>query len=112
MGFAVHLRPACRRACASLGLALGLLLATPAAGAGDFEIVKITADKVWRLDKRTGEISVCSLGEFQPVCVPAKETASQATLIKRNRAYYVARRPLRSIVVVRPAHGHKARKWR
>ncbi|MBL6933569.1 MAG: hypothetical protein ISR45_11510, partial [Rhodospirillales bacterium] len=45
---------------------LGLGFITPPAvaadeGAGNFEIMKATADKIWRLNKKTGEISICTL---------------------------------------------------
>lgn len=108
--FAVNFRPARRRPCASVAVAFGLLLAAPPVfAAGDFEIVTATADKVWRLNKRTGEISICSLEGTQLVCTPAKESAAGAVLVKRKRVYYGAWRPF---IVVKPMHGAKPRKWK
>jgi len=43
---------------------------------GDFEIVKATADKVWRLNRRTGEIAVCGMEGTRLVCAVAQETAA------------------------------------
>jgi Ethanolamine utilization protein EutJ (predicted chaperonin) len=42
--------------------------------AGDYEIVKATADKVWRLNRRTGEIAVCGMEGTRLVCAVAQET--------------------------------------
>jgi hypothetical protein len=90
-----------------------LFAAPPAAvAADDFEIVRATADKVWRLDKRTGEISICSFEGTQLVCSPARESAAGAVLVKRNRVYYVATKPWRPIVVAKPMHGAKPLKWK
>jgi hypothetical protein len=41
---------------------------------GDYEIVKATADKVWRLNRRTGEIAVCGMEGSRLVCAVAQET--------------------------------------
>ena len=41
--------------------------------AGNFQIMKATADKVWRLNKNTGEISVCSLDGERMVCTSSSE---------------------------------------
>ncbi len=49
-------------------------------GGGDYEIVKATADKVWRLNKRTGEIAVCGLEGTRPVCASAQETSGGKAL--------------------------------
>lgn len=53
------------------------LLASPAIAAGseegNFQIMKATADKVWRLNKATGEISVCSLDGERLVCSSSTE---------------------------------------
>ncbi len=43
-------------------------------GGGDYEIIKATPDKVWRLNKRTGEIAVCAVEGTQLVCAAAQET--------------------------------------
>ncbi|MBM3566921.1 MAG: hypothetical protein FJX42_12505 [Alphaproteobacteria bacterium] len=43
---------------------------------GDFEIVKATADKVWRLNKRTGEIAVCGIEGTRLICAGAQETTA------------------------------------
>ena len=108
----MNFRPARLRPCAPVAVVLGLLFAAPPAdAAGDFEIVTATADKVWRLDKRTGEISICSFEGAQLVCTPAKESAG-AVLVKRSRVYYGAINPWRPIIVVKPAHGARPRKWK
>ena len=41
---------------------------------GDYEIIKATADRVWRLNKRTGEIAACAVEGTQLVCAVAQET--------------------------------------
>lgn len=45
------------------------------AASGDYEIVKATADKVWRLNRRTGEIAVCGMEGARLICAVAQETA-------------------------------------
>jgi len=40
---------------------------------GNFQIMKATADKVWRLNKLSGEISVCSLDGERLVCSSSTE---------------------------------------
>jgi len=55
---------------------LGLcFLALPAAAQveSNFEIMKATANKVWRLNKSTGEIAVCSLDGERLVCTSSSE---------------------------------------
>lgn len=49
-------------------------------GGGDFEIVKATADKVWRLNKRTGEIAVCGIEGTRLICAVAQESAGGKAL--------------------------------
>jgi len=61
-----------------LTVMFGLGLMTPRAVAeetetGNFQIMKATADKVWRLNKNTGEISVCSLDGERMVCTSSSE---------------------------------------
>ncbi len=51
-----------------------------AAGTGNYEIVKATADKVWRLNRRTGEIAVCGMEGTRLVCAVAQEIAGGKTL--------------------------------
>ncbi len=49
---------------AGLALALAMTVSSPAARATEdarFEIVKATDTRVWRLDKQSGEIAVCTL---------------------------------------------------
>jgi hypothetical protein len=79
--------------------------------AGDFEIVRTSLDRVWRLDKRTGEISVCRLDQIEPVCAPAREAPGAAALVKNRQVVYVVRQPLRP-VVVKPALRAHGRKWK
>ena len=49
-------------------------------GGGDFEIIKATADKVWRLNKRTGEIAVCGIEGTRLICAAAQEGSGGKTL--------------------------------
>ncbi len=68
-----------------IGLCLGLLIAIvgdPAAAAedGDYQLLKATPDKVWRLNKRTGEIAVCALQGKRVVCTVSTEAKSPAAL--------------------------------
>lgn len=91
-------------------LAVVAFFCAPAANAfGDYEIVKATGDKVWRLDKQTGEISICTLDGTRLVCTPAEERAGEPVRVKRSRTYYVAPIPWRSVVVVKPHHGIRAK---
>ena len=108
----MNLRPVRLRLCAPAAVVLGLLFASPPAIAdADFEIGKAPADKVWRLDKRTGEISICGLEAAQLVCTPAKEkSAGRMMFVHRGWAHHGTRKPWRPIVVAKPVHGVKARK--
>lgn len=105
---------AARHIYSAVCLSLGLMFVWPAASAaGDFEIVRTSFDRVWRLDKRTGEISVCRLDQIQPVCAPARDEPGAAAAIKDRQVVYVVRQPLRPVVVIaKPAHGARARKWK
>ncbi len=105
---------AARHIYSSACLSLGLVFAWPAASAaGDFEIVRTSLDRVWRIDKRTGEISVCRLDQVQPVCAPARDEPGAAATIKKRQVVYVVRQPLRPVVVVaKPAHRAHGRKWK
>ncbi len=49
-------------------------------GGGDYEIVKATADKVWRLNKRTGEIAVCGIEDTRLICAVAQEATGGKAL--------------------------------
>jgi hypothetical protein len=104
--------PAARPCCAFACLAFGLAFLSPAdSAAGDFEIVRTTLDRVWRLDKRTGEMSVCRLDQIEPVCAPAREEPGVAAFVKNRQVVYVVRRPL--TVVAKPArraHGLKRKR--
>jgi hypothetical protein len=90
----------------------GLAFWPTASVAGDFEIIRSTLDRVWRLDKRTGEISVCRLDQIEPVCVPAREGPGASAIVKDRRVVHVVRQSVRPVVVIRPAHGARARKWK
>jgi hypothetical protein len=48
---------------------------TPATGQteNNFEIMKATGDKLWRLNKTTGEIAVCSLDGDRLICTSSSE---------------------------------------
>ncbi len=73
----------------SIGLCLGLLIAMvadPAAAAedGNYQLLKATPEKVWRLNKRTGEIAVCSLQGKRVVCTAGAEAKSPAALSEQE----------------------------
>lgn len=110
----MNFRPAHLRPCASAAVVLGLLFVAPAAFAdGEFEIVKATADKVWRLNKRTGEISICTLEGTQLVCAPAQEkSVGRTVFVHRVWAHHGARNLRRPIIDTKPVHGLKAKKWK
>lgn len=92
-------------------LSFGLAFAPPSASlAGDFEIIRTSLDRVWRLDRRTGEISVCRLDQIEPVCVPAREGLGASAFVKDRRVVHVVRRP--AVVVVKPARHAHGRKWK
>jgi hypothetical protein len=97
------------------GFVLGLVFVWPTASiAGDLEIVRTTLDRVWRLDRRTGEISVCDLDQVQPVRMPTREEPGAAGSIRDRRVVYVVRQPLRPVIAINPphrAHAH-GRKWK
>lgn len=64
-------------------LALAVILATglPALPAfadasGKYQITKATADRVWRLNTETGEISVCKLEGENLICTTTSDAAS------------------------------------
>lgn len=63
-------------------------LGHPATAAGDqanFEIMKATADKVWRLNKTTGEISVCTLAGEQLMCTSSTEAMKPPEMTYEER---------------------------
>ncbi|MBM3732022.1 MAG: hypothetical protein FJW24_00925 [Acidimicrobiia bacterium] len=98
---------------AFVGLVFGLTFAWPVApAAGDFEIIRTALDRVWRLDKRSGKISVCRLDQTQPVCAPAGKEPGAATPAKNRRVVHVVRQPVRPIIVVKPAPHTHGRKWK
>lgn len=80
-----------------LGVAFGALPvradenSVAATASGDYEIVKATAEKVWRLNRRTGEIAVCGMEGTRLVCAAAQETAGGKPL---SAAEVEARRKL------------------
>ena len=45
-----------------------------------YEIVKATEDRVWRLNRQTGEIAVCSLLEEQLLCTNSTEAIVPPTM--------------------------------
>lgn len=65
----------------SIGLALALatVLVQPLAAqeteteAGVYQIVKAENDRVWRLNRETGEIAVCTLGTEMLTCTTSSE---------------------------------------
>jgi hypothetical protein len=58
--------------------AVALSLAGPAVAAdGDrFQIVKATDSRVWRLDRQTGEVSVCTLQGERLLCATSSEAVT------------------------------------
>ena len=52
---------------------------------GNFQIMKATADKVWRLNKNTGEISVCNLDGDRLVCASSTDAIRPPTLTYEER---------------------------
>ncbi len=105
------MNPAVRHRYAFVCCFLGLAFApSSAAVAGDFEIIRTSVDRVWRLDRRTGEISVCRLDQIDPVCVPAREGPGAAALVKTRPVVHVVRRP--AVVVVKPGRHAHGRKWK
>ncbi|MBC8269816.1 MAG: hypothetical protein H8E36_13795 [Rhodospirillaceae bacterium] len=61
-----------------LGGLLGIhILSVPAVAMAqtenNFEIMKATGDKLWRLNKTTGEIAVCSLDGDRLICTSSSE---------------------------------------
>jgi len=73
--------------------ALGILgvgfLTTPteatAQEEGNFEIMKATANKIWRLNKTTGEISVCSLEGERLICTSSTEAIRPPAMTYEER---------------------------
>ncbi|MEX2642917.1 MAG: hypothetical protein WD270_05660 [Acetobacterales bacterium] len=60
-------------------LAVTLLLGATGASAQDgdrYQIVKATENRVWRLDRQTGEVAVCSLTGDRLVCTTSSDAAS------------------------------------
>ncbi len=41
-----------------------------------YEIVKATGNRIWRLNKQTGEVSVCSLHDQSLVCATSNQAAT------------------------------------
>jgi len=52
---------------------------------GNFQIMKATADKIWRLNKSTGEISVCSLDGDRLLCTSSTEAIRPPTVTYDER---------------------------
>ena len=50
-----------------------------------YQIVKATTDRVWRLNKQTGEVAVCSLKGDSLVCTTSIQAATPPTKRKRRR---------------------------
>jgi len=53
--------------------------------AGNFQIMKATADKVWRLNRNSGEISVCSLDGERLVCTSSTEAIRPPSITYEER---------------------------
>ncbi len=64
-------------ACAAL-TALSLTAAqTPAIAAteNNYEIIRSSADRIWRLNKETGEVSVCTMEGDRLICTTSEDAA-------------------------------------
>lgn len=74
----------------AIGLSVGLLIAIAAAqaaaagGDGDYQLMKATPDKVWRLNRRTGEIAVCTMQGARVVCTASAEAQSSEALSEKE----------------------------
>ncbi len=67
-------------------LGLGFLTSPAAAQVeSNFEIMKATPDKLWRLNKTTGEIAVCSLDGERLVCTSSSEAMRPPALTYEER---------------------------
>ncbi len=65
-----------RMALVALLIGAGILSAVPArAGDGKYQLMKATENRVWRLNKETGEIAVCTLQGEQLLCATSLEAA-------------------------------------
>lgn len=69
------------------GILLGITTPVLAQDGGDanFEIMKATADKIWRLNKQTGEISICSLDGERLVCTSNTEAIRPPAMTYEER---------------------------
>ena len=55
------------------------------AGQDVYQIVKATGDRVWRLDKRTGEIAVCTLEGDNLICTTSAEATRPPSMTFEQR---------------------------
>lgn len=61
------------------------------AAEGPYQIVKSTADRVWRLNTKTGEIAVCTLEDVNLICTNSTEAIKPpATTYEEREAERVA----------------------
>lgn len=68
---------------------LAALFAVPTARAADnYQFMKATDDRVWRLNKETGEITVCTLKGERLICATSAQAASPPP---RSYAEYLER---------------------
>lgn len=70
-------------------LVLTIHVVQPAFAADNFQFMKATENRVWRLNKASGEIAVCTLQGEQLVCTTSSEAASPPP---RSYAEYQAQR--------------------
>ena len=74
----------------ALALMTGLLigLSQPAFAQesdANFEIMKATANQIWRLNKQTGEISICSLDGERLICTSSTEAMRPPAMTYEER---------------------------
>jgi hypothetical protein len=79
-GRAMHVARSHRSLAVVATLALAILAPSAAGAAAQdsdrYQIVKATENRVWRLDKQTGEVAVCSLTGDRLVCTSSSEAAN------------------------------------
>lgn len=58
-----------------LGAGIWLSTGAPAWAADKYEFMKATENRVWRLNKETGEVAVCTLEGERLICTTSKDAA-------------------------------------
>ncbi|MBO6781811.1 MAG: hypothetical protein JJ899_00800 [Alphaproteobacteria bacterium] len=71
----IHLPAVALAAALAVGAGIAAQPAHAQTGDGTYEFLKATEDRVWRLNRQTGEISVCTLENDSLVCTTSSEAA-------------------------------------